>query len=133
MERQDPCEWSPSLPRSRRIAPQAIGSDGFRWHVRACCQESGQLPLILGCEQIHSPLWLAARSCRTRSSGWALARKAGSGLPSNSMSSRSMQERSIQIYRPDADKEQPGRIGSVDTGQTVLEAILAQQVVFGMK
>jgi hypothetical protein len=44
-----------------------------------------------------------------------------------------MQERSIQIYRPDADKEQPDRIGSVDTGQTVLEAILAQQVVVGMK
>ncbi len=30
------------LPRWRWIAPHAIGFDGFRWHVRACCEESGQ-------------------------------------------------------------------------------------------
>jgi hypothetical protein len=36
-----------------------------------------------------------------------------------------MGETSIQIYRPDADKEQPDRIGSVDSGQTVLEILRA--------
>ena len=30
------------VPRWRWIAPHAMGFDGFRWHVRAWCEESGQ-------------------------------------------------------------------------------------------
>lgn len=53
---------SQPLPRWRWIAPHATGFDGFRWHVRACCEESGQFKDFLVARIIETRGIRAARS-----------------------------------------------------------------------
>lgn len=50
------------LPRWRWIAPHAAGFDGFRWHVRAHCEESGQFKDFLVARIIETRGTRAARS-----------------------------------------------------------------------